>query len=80
MENHFDLKTEKVESSKILEIIKNYKDSSNKDLDIAMQFIKKDFEYTKETLIKMSQHLDKLENTYNILHKEYTSRNSSNGG
>lgn len=76
MENQLNLNQVKVESSKILEIIKNYKDSSNKDLVLALEFVQKDFEYTKETIIKMSEHLDKLENTYNLLHKEYNSRNA----
>jgi hypothetical protein len=74
MENQFKIETEKVESSKILEIIRNYKDSSNKDLALALQYVEKDFNYTKETLLKMSDHLDKLEYTYNLLHKEYTNR------
>lgn len=76
MENQLNLNQVKVESGKILEIIKNYKDSSNKDLVLALEFVQKDFEYTKETIIKMSEHLDKLENTYNLLHKEYNSRNA----
>ena len=54
MENHFKFERETVDSKKILEIIKNYKDSSNKDLNLALQFIQKDFEYTKETLLKLS--------------------------
>jgi len=74
MENQFKIETEKVESSKILEIIRNHKDSSNKDLLLALQYVEKDFNYTKETLLKMSDHLDKLEYTYNLLHKEYTNR------
>jgi prefoldin subunit 5 len=74
MENHFKFERETVDSKKILEIIKSYKESSNKDLNLALQFIQKDFEHTKETLLKLSEHLDKLENTYNMLHKEYTNR------
>jgi hypothetical protein len=42
---------------------------------MAMDFIQEDFNYTKENVIKLTQHLDKLENTYNLLHKEYTDRN-----
>lgn len=74
MENQFNLKTDRVESSKIIEIIRNYKDSQNKDLLLALQYVDKDFNYTKETILKMSEHLDKLEYTYNLLHKEYTNR------
>lgn len=64
-----------IESNKIIEIIKEYKTSSNKDLKLAMDFIQKDFEYTKESLIKLTNHLDKLEFSYNTLLKEYQSRN-----
>ena len=39
-----------------------------------MKFIQADFDYTKENLLKMSEHLDKLENTYNVLLKEYKTR------
>ena len=68
---------EKIESSKIVEIIKDHKTCSNKDLKLAMDFIQEDFNITKESLIKLTHHLDKLENTYNILHKEYTDRNKT---
>lgn len=72
-----DLTQGKLESVKIVEIVKDYKSKSNKDLTLAMDFIQKDFELTKETLIKLTNHLDKLENTYNILLKEYQSRNGA---
>ena len=74
MENSFNLNEKKIKSVEILQIIKEHKDRSNKDLILALDFIKEDFNLTKETLIKLTHHLDKLENTYNILHKEYTSR------
>jgi len=66
---------EKIESTQILEIIKDYKSCSNKDLKLALDFISKDFELTKESLLKLTDHLDKLELTYNALLKEYQSRN-----
>jgi hypothetical protein len=65
----------KIHSVEIVEIIKNYKTSSNKDLKLAMDFIQKDFDLTKETLIKLTNHLDKLELSYDTLLKEYQSRN-----
>jgi hypothetical protein len=74
MENQLKIESEKVESTKILEIIRNYKDSSNKELLLALQFVEKDYYNTLETLLKMSDHLDKLEYTYNLLHKEYKNR------
>jgi prefoldin subunit 5 len=69
-----ELNIEKIESTKVVEIIKDYKERSNKDLILALEFIKKDFELTKENLFKMTDHLDKLELTYNTLLKEYESR------
>lgn len=65
----------KIQSIEIIEIIKNYKVSPNKDLKLAMDFIQKDFDLTKETLIKLTNHLDKLELSYDTLLKEYQSRN-----
>jgi hypothetical protein len=70
-----DLTQNKIESTKVVEIVKDHKSKSNKDIMFAMDFIQKDFEITKETIIKLTNHLDKLENTYNILLKEYQSRN-----
>lgn len=67
-------KMDKIESSKIVEIIKEHKTRPNKDLILALEFIKKDYELTKENLIKLSEHLDKLELSYNTILKEYESR------
>lgn len=75
MENSFNLQEKRIKSVEILQIIKDYKDKSNKDLQIAMDFIQEDFNFTKENVIKLTHHLDKLENTYNLLYKEYTERN-----
>lgn len=77
MENSFDLQEKKIKSGEILMIIKEYKERSNKDLQLAMDFIQEDFKFTKENIIKLTHHLDKLENTYNILHKEFTNRNKT---
>jgi len=64
----------KITSEEILQIISERKERSNNDLELAMKFVKEDFEQTKEVLMKMSLHLDKLENTYNTLLKEHKSR------
>ena len=61
------------ESDKAKEIIKDYKNSSNKDLIFVMDYIQKDFDYTKDVVIKGTEHLDKLEVTYNTVLKEYKS-------
>lgn len=66
------------ELSKMMEIINEYKTKSNKDLIKAMDFIKKDFDVTKENLLKLETHLNKLESTYNTILAEYKKR--TNGG
>lgn len=67
----------KEESEKVIKIINDYKSSSNKELTMAMDFIQEDFNFTKETLIKLTHHLDKLENSYNLLLKEYQTRTNT---
>jgi len=62
-------------SKEILEIIKDFKSKSNVDLIKAMYYITEDFELTKKSLINLTHHLDKLENTYNKLLSEYKTRN-----
>lgn len=70
---------QRVTSEEVLNIISERKERSNKDLEIAMKFIKADFDHTKEQLIKMTDHLDKLEITYNTLLREYNLRNGVSG-
>ena len=77
MESSFNINEKRIKANEILQIIKEHKDRSNKDLKLAMDFIQEDFNITKESLIKLTHHLDKLENTYNIIHKEYTDRNKT---
>ena len=63
-------------AEKVVQIIKEYKSRPNKDLTIAMDFLKGDFDKTKESLLKLTSHLDKVESSYNVLLKEYQSRNN----
>lgn len=65
---------EKKDTNKAIEIINDYKSRSNKDLIFVMDLIKEDFEQTKTTLIKLTEHLDKLETTYDVILKEYNNR------
>jgi hypothetical protein len=66
--------TKKEQAEKTLRIVKDYKSHSNKDLQFAMDFIQEDFNFTKEQIIKLTEHLDKLELTYNTVLKEYKNR------
>jgi len=61
-------------TNKTIEVINDPKLSSNSDLIFAMEVVQKDFESVKETLIKLTHHLDSLEITYDLILKEYNSR------
>lgn len=59
---------------KTIEILKDYKSKTNKELMFAMDKLRQDFEFTKKQLIDLSYHLDKLEDSYNLILKEYNTR------
>jgi hypothetical protein len=63
-----------MEQEEIFDILKNYKNKSNKDLINAMDFLTEDFEKTKDLLLKLSLHLDTTEESYNKILKEFKSR------
>lgn len=63
-----------MDKEKINSIINDYKNASNKDLVIVMDSLNNDFEKTKTLIIKLSKHLDFIEETYNKVHMEYNSR------
>jgi hypothetical protein len=80
MEKNFKITNgDKVSSQEVLKIISERRERSNKDLEVAMKFIKADFDHTKDQLLKMTDHLDKLEITYNTVLKEYNSRKGVSG-
>jgi len=62
-------------SEKILEIIKDYKNRNNKELETAMDFLKENFETTKQIILKMTNHFDEVESLYNRILEEYQTRN-----
>lgn len=66
-------------SQKIIKIINEYKNSSNRELEFVMDFIQEDFNKTKDNIIKLTEHLDKIEVTYNLILKEYQKRTKVNG-
>ena len=59
---------------KIKTIISDYKSLPNKDLEFGLQQISEDFEETKKLLVRLTRHLDSLEDSYNKILKEYKSR------
>ena len=62
--------------NKIKEIISDFKNKTNKELIIALDFLSKDFDETKEIVIKLTKKLDKAESLYNQILKEYESRSN----
>ena len=75
MENVFNKMKE--ETKKSLEIIKNYKSSPNKDLIFVLEKLQLDFDQTKNAIIKLTHHLDKVESTYNLVLSEYKKRTNT---
>lgn len=63
-----------MEREKILDILKNYKNKSNKDLQSAMDYLYNDFEETKKLILKLVNHLDSSEKSYNKLLEEFNKR------
>lgn len=61
---------------KVQEIISDYKNKSNKDITFALDYLNNDFEFTKETILKLTEHLDEVELLYNKLLDEYKLRNN----
>jgi len=64
-----------MDQEKLKKIILECDSRPNSDLVKAMDFLQEDFEETKKTLIKLTRHLDGVENLYNKLLKEYKKRN-----
>lgn len=58
----------------VLDVLKNYKNKSNKDLLGTMDFLLEDFEKTKDLIIKLTYHLDSTESNYNKLLEEINKR------
>jgi hypothetical protein len=63
-----------METNKVLELLKNYKSSSNKELTDLLEFLHNDFYKTKDLIIKLTNHLDITESSYNKVFEEYKKR------
>jgi len=55
-------------------VIKNLNESSNKEILYSLEYLSEDFEQTKNTIIKLTYHLDSTEQLYNKILKEYEKR------
>lgn len=67
-----------MEEEKVLNILQNYKNKANKDLIFVLDFLKNDYEKTKDLIIKLTHHLDTTEQSYNKVFDEVNKR-ANNG-
>ncbi len=63
-----------MELEEIKDTLNNYKNKPNKSLVSVMDYLKDDFEKTKELIIKLTHHLDNTEKEYNKIYDEYKKR------
>lgn len=68
---------DKKDIQKVSNIISDYKSHSSKDLMFAMDFIQNDFNFTKDKIVELTNHLDKLEISYKKLLEEYKKRTNT---
>ena len=66
----------KIELENILSQRSNIKNLPNNALIEYMDKLSNEFEVTKQTLISLTYHLDKIEELYNFILKEYENRNN----
>ncbi len=69
MENHINMTDQEV-----LDILKDYKNKSNKNLTDVMDFLQDDFQKTKDLIVKLTYHLDETEKSYNKVYDEFKKR------
>lgn len=65
----------KMDERKIVnDVLKNLDESTNNELIFCMKFLNEDFEQTKNSIIKLTKHLDNTELLYNKIFKIYQRR------
>lgn len=66
-----------MEKVKLLEIVENAKDKSNKDLFEAEDFLYNEFEKTKSLVIELTRHMDAIEDLHVRITKEIENRKTA---
>jgi predicted RND superfamily exporter protein len=67
----------KITVEELTTIVKEVNDRPNSDLIKAMDFLREDFDQTKETIVQLTHHLDSIETMYDLIHKEFKNRNNA---
>jgi hypothetical protein len=63
-----------MDKDKIIDIVKNVKNKSNKDLIESRDILLIEFEKTKELIINLTRHLDSVQADYEVINKEIGNR------
>ena len=63
-----------MDAKEIKDILENYKNKPNQSLTEVMDYLKNDFDNTKELIIKLTHHLDITEKEYNKIYEEFKKR------
>jgi len=70
----FREKIDNMEKEKILNIVTDVKNKSNKDLQEALIFLSEEFDNTKNLIIDLTRHMDSVEDIYNKVNEEIKKR------
>ena len=63
-----------MDKDKIIEVVKNVKDKSNKDLIESRDILADEYEKTKTLIVDLTRHLEIVENYYNVVNNEVGNR------
>lgn len=63
-----------MEKEKIIEIINDVENKSNKDLFITVNELYEEFEKTKQLIVDLTRHMESVEQSYNRVNNEIEKR------
>jgi len=63
-----------MDKDKIVEVFKNVKDKSNKDLFDARDILLDEHEKTKNLIVELTRHMDTVEEYYEVINNEIGNR------
>jgi hypothetical protein len=63
-----------MEKDKIIDVIDDVTNKSNKDLFTALEQLSIEFENTKQLIIDLTRHLESIEDSYNTVNREIEKR------
>lgn len=63
-----------MDKDKLVDIVKNVKDKSNKDLFESRDILSDEFQKTKDLIISLTRHLEAIEDAYNVINAEIGER------